>query len=161
MRVRAALVLMLAVASSGCMFKKKPAPQPPAAVVPAPAPAPVPVPDPVTPPKPVAPKPVVVRPAKPPAPAPTPAPAPQLGEILTPAQQSEMNRTVDQSTTAARASLIRLRAKKLTSAQADIATRIKTFADQADQARRTDLRAAVQLARRAEVLARDLESSIK
>jgi len=72
-----------------------------------------------------------------------------------------MNRTVDQSVGAARASLARLRGRKLTNEQSEAAARIRTFAEQADQARKTDLRSAVQLARRAEVLARDLETSIR
>lgn len=196
MSARAIIVMILATALTGCMFKK-PAPAPPPAAIPAAVPVPAPAPPPTPPvdpipipildlptpsvpsapidmPQPTAPKPVVVRrrrPApKPPAskpvtvvpPAPSaPAPAPQLGEILTPAQQIELSRAVDQSTLAARAALTRMRARNLTSDQSETAARIKTFADQADQARKTDLRAAVQLARRAEVLARDLESSIK
>ena len=100
-------------------------------------------------------------PAAIPVPVPQAAPPPQLGEIITPAQQSEMNRTVDQSLGAARAALVRLRGRQLSSEQFETAARIRTFADQADQARKTDLRSAVQLARRAEVLARDLEASMR
>ena len=81
--------------------------------------------------------------------------------MIAPAQQAEMNRTVDQSVGAARAALVRLRGRQLTSEQAETADRIRTFSDQADQARKSDLRSAVQLARRAEVLARDLEASIR
>ncbi len=72
-----------------------------------------------------------------------------------------MNRTVDQSTAAARVTLSRLQGRKLTAEQADAADRIRTFTSQAEQARKTDLRTAAQLARRAAVLARDLEANLK
>ena len=72
-----------------------------------------------------------------------------------------MNHAVDQSVGAARAALGRIRGRQLSSEQSETAERIKTFAEQADQARKTDLRSAVQLARRAEVLARDLEATIR
>jgi hypothetical protein len=91
---------------------------------------------------------------------PQPVP-PQLGELITPAQQTEMNRTIELSMGSARAVLTRLRGRQLTPDQAETAARIRTFVDQAEQARKTDLRSAVQLARRAEVLARDLEVSIR
>lgn len=194
---RAIVVLMLALASSGCMFKKKAAPPPappaaittPVAVTPPPTILKEPVPElkPATvptsappvgqqtplppPPKPPRrpprrqrnpqPQPATQAPAVTPAPVPPPAPQPHLGEILTPAQQAEMNRTVVQSVGAARAALARLRGRNLSAEQAEAAARIRTFAEQADQARKTDLRSAVQLARRAEVLARDLEGSIR
>ena len=192
MRERAIVALILALAPSGCMFKKKPAPPPAApAVVATPSPPTPPptllqeiAPD-VTPstlptltppisrqeplpPRPKPPKRAPRRksnaqppPAATPAPTPQPAPPPQLGEIMTAAQQSEMNRAVDQSVGAARATLARIRARRLTGDQSETAARIRTFAGQADQARKTDLRLAVQLARRAEVLARDLEASVR
>ncbi len=192
MRVRAFVALILALASSGCLFKKSPAPAPappaiittPSAAKPSPTILKEPVPE-VTPSTvPTLAPPVSLHPSLPPAPKPPrqtrrrqpnpqpplvatpapvtqPAPPPQLGEIITPAQQSELSRTVDQSVGAARAALTRLRGRPLTGEQSETAARIRTFADQADQARKTDLRSAVQLARRAEVLARDLEASIR
>lgn len=171
MRMRAAVMLILAFVPSGCMFRKNPAPAPPintappAAPPPAAAPTPAPPEPVVTPPQPApAPQPAkpVVRRQQPQAPAATPAPAPpQLGEILTSAQQAEMNRTIDLGVGRARATLARLRGRQLTNEQSETVARIRTFADQAEQARKTDLRSAVQLARRAEVLARDLEGSLQ
>jgi hypothetical protein len=148
----------------------------------APAPSVTSLPAPVTststapPPAPAKPKPVSRRPnrAKPVQPpvatsvpasgsptSPASVTAPRLEEMLTPAQQAEMNHAVDQSTAAARVTLSRLQGHKLTTEQTDTADRIRTFASQAEQARKTDLRSAAQLARRAEVLARDLEASLK
>ena len=72
-----------------------------------------------------------------------------------------MNRSVEQSLVPARALLARLRGRQLTSDQSETAARIRTFLGQAEQARKTDLRSAVQLARRAEVLARDLDARIQ
>ena len=172
MKVRAAIVLVFALAPSGCMFQKKPAPAPRAPIATVPPAAPPPaivneparevVPAPVQPPKPNP------RPQRNPSPAITPTPvppaqlpAPQLGEILSSAQQAELNRAVEQSLAPARALLARLRGRQLTNDQSETLGRIRTFADQAQQARKTDLRSAVQLARRAEVLARDLDARIQ
>ena len=176
MRVRAVVMLVLALVPSGCMFRKNPPAPPPAPVVKAPpaaptldaASTPTQPPDPVTPPQSAPPsqpaKPIVRRqqPQAPVAtPVPQPAPPPQLGEILTSAQQVEMNRTIDLGVGRARATLARLRGRQLTNEQSETVARIRTFADQAEQARKTDLRSAVQLSRRAEVLARDLEANIR
>ena len=173
MKGRIAIVLILAFASPGCMVRKKPAtpvaPRAPIATAPPATPQPsVNEPAPATtptiapqPPKP-APRPQrSLPPAVAPAPLPQPLPPPQLGEILTSAQQAEMNRVVDQSLTPARALLARLRGRQLTSEQSETVGRIRTFAEQAEQSRKSDLRSAVQLARRAEILARDLDARIQ
>lgn len=97
------------------------------------------------------------RTAPPPAPPPpeTP-PLPKLGQIFTAAQLREYNRTLDQSLEEVRRVLAIAAGKTLNADQSEIVNRIRTFQRQAEQAREQDLVTAVNLARRADLLARDL-----
>ena len=89
------------------------------------------------------------------------APAPELKEILTPERQQQMNRVVSERIQRARQVLASLAGRKLDSAQHDAVNQITTFIGQAEEARKTDLVRAKNLAERAEVLARDLMSSVR
>jgi hypothetical protein len=84
-----------------------------------------------------------------------PAP-PQLGQIFTPDQTREYNRTLNDSLERVRKALAVLAGKNLNAEQSEIANRIRTFERQAEQAREQDLVTAVSLARRADLLAQDL-----
>jgi hypothetical protein len=97
------------------------------------------------------------RTTPPPAPPPpeTP-PLPKLGQIFTAAQLREYNQTLDQSLERVRRALAIASGKNLNANQSEIVNRIRTFQRQAEQAREQDLVTAVNLARRADLLARDL-----
>ena len=101
---------------------------------------------------------VTPAPVSPPA-APAPSPA-QLREILTPQQRAELIKNLDQSLAAARESLSKVAGRPMTRDQAESARLVSSFAAQAESARSTDLIVAAQLARRAELLARDLVNSM-
>jgi hypothetical protein len=114
-------------------------------------------------PPPVAPKPTPPRNAvhvNPPKPAPVPPadpqPAPRIGQLLSPDQVREYNRTLDESLDRVRRAIASLQRKNLTAEQMDILNRVQFFERQAEQTREQDLGIAVQLARRADVLAKDL-----
>jgi len=112
-----------------------------------------------------APKRVAKRPA-PPAPAPKPvaqgpvapeAPAvPKLAQMYTPEELRENTRALDESLDRVNRILVIVEGKNLTADQKEIAERIRTFRKQAEQAREQDLPTAVSLARRADLLAKDL-----
>ena len=114
--------------------------------------------------KPAAPAPMPSQPASTPSLPPAASPAPptpeaspaQLREILTPQQRAELIRNLDQSLAAARESLSRVAGRPMTRDQAETARLATSFAAQAESARSTDLIVAAQLARRAELLAREL-----
>jgi hypothetical protein len=147
----------------GCGAKKKPIipvpVAPPPAAVPAPAPETAPAPAETTAPKPPrkAPQPAAKPTPLPPAPVPVPA----LGEILTDAQKREIEKDLAQNESHARAALTKTAGRGLTTAQRENAERIRTFLQQAEQARTRDLSTAQQLARRASLLADDLLKSLK
>ncbi|MBI4893884.1 MAG: hypothetical protein HY821_24925, partial [Acidobacteria bacterium] len=61
----------------------------------------------------------------------------------------------------ARQTLTRLTGRALSRDQAETASRIRSFLSQADEAQAKDPSLAAQLARRAELLARDLLNSVK
>jgi hypothetical protein len=96
------------------------------------------------------------RNAPPPAPAPETPPLPKLGQIFTAAQLREYNQSLDQSLERVRRALTIAAGKNLNADQSEIVNRIRTFQRQAEQARDQDLVTAVNLARRADLLARDL-----
>ena len=98
------------------------------------------------------------KPAPPPAPTPTPEtpPAPKLGQIYTAEQLREYNRAIDESLDRVRKTLAVVAGKNINAEQSEIADRIRTFQRQAEQAREQDLVTAVSLARRADLLAKDL-----
>ncbi len=101
-------------------------------------------------------------PAPGPAPAPAPAaPAPQLGDILTPDQQREYNTAIDQSLSHAQASLGSIANRQLSKEQQGILGQIRSFIQQAQETRKSDLQGAKSLAERAEVLAGDLAASFR
>lgn len=92
----------------------------------------------------------------PPAETPPPAPQPRLGEMLAPEELREHAVNIDRSLRECRAMLAQILKHKLTTDQSESVARIQTFLRQAEEARRSDLVAAVNLARRAELLAKDL-----
>lgn len=96
----------------------------------------------------------------PPAGTPPPAPQPRLGELLTPEELREHAASFERSLHATRDLLAQILKYKLTADQSQSAARIQTFLRQAEETRRSDLVAAVNLARRAELLARDLLSQL-
>jgi len=177
-----ALLAVMALSAGGCKSSRRtaapapppppvpaapavspPAVSPPAAVAPPPKPKPEPAQETAPP----TPPPVqVVHPPKPktePAQAPAqPAPPPPaFGQILTPQQQTELRRSYQQSAQFARQTLSQLSGRALSQDQADTANRVRSFLSQADEAQSKDPSAAAQLARRAELLARDLLNSLR
>ncbi len=90
-----------------------------------------------------------------------PMPAPKLGDLLTDTQRADLVKKCDQAIQQARAALDQLAAKQLSPESAESAGRARVFIQQAEQARGRDPQTAVQLAQRAEVLARDLLKSVK
>jgi hypothetical protein len=81
---------------------------------------------------------------------------PRLGQIFTPEQWRDYNRTLDESLDRVRRALEVLDGKKLNAEQKETRNRIRTFQKQAEQARQQDLVTAGNLARRADLLAKDL-----
>ena len=119
----------------------------------------------VLPTQPVPPPPVPTRRTPPPVRAtapppaaipPEPVPAPRLGQIFTAEQKFEYNRTLDESLDRVKKLLGSVAGKNLTPEMVQIVGRIQTFQKQAEQAREQDLVTAVNLARRADLLAQDL-----
>jgi hypothetical protein len=106
------------------------------------------------------------RPARTPvanAPKPVPAPpenppalAPKLAQILTPEEQRRNNVELDQSMDRVRRALTTLGSRNLSPELKDVAERVRTYLVQAEQTREQDLVTAVNLARRADLLAKDL-----
>jgi hypothetical protein len=104
------------------------------------------------------------RPPAPPAPAPAksaqadplPAPPPQITRILTPQELSNNTRLYEESMARVERALNDLAKKNLTNPDRDTVEQIRSFETQAKQAREQDLVTAVNLAKRADVLANDL-----
>jgi hypothetical protein len=96
----------------------------------------------------------------PPAGTVPPAPQPRLGEILSPEELREHVENFDRSLRETRGMLAQIFKHRLTAEQSQTAARIQTFLRQAEETRRPDLVAAVNLARRAELLAKDLLSQL-
>ncbi len=118
---------------------------------------------PVLPPPPEPPKrPVVVAAPKPapPPPAPEPPPtSPRIGQMFTADQLRDYNRALEDSMSRARTVLAVAAGRRLNAQQSEMVERIRIFMMQAEQARQKDLVTAVNLARRADLLARDLSGS--
>jgi len=74
---------------------------------------------------------------------------------------SQYARQLDADLAAARRVLNSLRGRNLSREQADLANRIRTFLQQAEQIRARDLAAAAELGRRAAVLAQELERALR
>jgi hypothetical protein len=101
--------------------------------------------------------PVANAPKPPPLPAENPpVAAPKLAQILTPEEARRNTQDLEQYLERVRRALSAVAGKNLTADQRDIAERVKTYALQAEQAREKDLVTAVNLARRADLLATDL-----
>ena len=116
---------------------------------------------PTLPPPPAPPKrPVAAAPKAPPPPQLEPLPTPRLGQIFTAEQLREYNRTLDESLERVRRTLAAIAGRSLNAEQTEAANRIRTFLRQAEQAREQDLVTAVNLARRADVLAQDLAARL-
>src|SRR6185436_5295108 len=86
----------------------------------------------------------------------TTTPQPRLGQIFTADQLRDYTRALEESLDRVRRALGVLDRRPLTREQIDIRNRIRTFQKQAEQAREQDLVTAVSLARRADLLAKDL-----
>jgi hypothetical protein len=101
--------------------------------------------------------PVVATPKPPPPPVQEPPPPqPRLGQVFTAEQIREYNRSLDESLERVKNVLGRLAGRRLNPEQSEVVNRIRTFQNQAEQARDQDLVTAVSLARRADLLAQDL-----
>ena len=83
-------------------------------------------------------------------------PPPRLGQIFTAEQLREYRRNLDESLERVRKVLVTVVGKNLNRDLTEMVGRIQTFQRQAGQARETDLVTAVNLARRADLLAQDL-----
>jgi len=104
-----------------------------------------------------APRPVANIPKPQPAPNETPsAPALRLSQILTPEEFRRNTQDLEKYTESVKSLLAKVAGKKLTPDQKDIAERVQTYLTQAEQARDQDLVTAVNLAKRADLLAKDL-----
>lgn len=88
-----------------------------------------------------------------------PSTAPQLTQVLTPEQQATYNSSLDGNLDRARRTVTALSGRRLTRNQIVYLERIKSFIQQASEARRTDLVRAANLAERAALLADDLLKS--
>jgi hypothetical protein len=94
---------------------------------------------------------------KPPPPSENPPVAvPKLAQILTPEESRRNTQELEQYVESVRRILAQVGGKNLTPDQKDIADRVRTYLSQAEQAREQDLVTAVNLARRADLLATDL-----
>jgi hypothetical protein len=82
--------------------------------------------------------------------------APKLGPLFTPEQTREYTKDLEDSLERVKRNLTALGRKRLNSDQVVTIERIRTFQKQAEQARQEDLVTAVNLARRADLLAADL-----
>lgn len=76
--------------------------------------------------------------------------------MFTPEEQRENTKALEESLNSVNRILAVVEARNLTPEQKDIAERIRTYRKQAEQAREQDLLTAVSLARRADLLAKDL-----
>jgi len=178
------ILLVLILAASGMACRKKtltilPPPAPPATSTPA-EPMEQPPPQPAqatTAPPPALPQPTlppppeeVVQPKKPPRRASRPAaPAPanvpnqplRLGEMLTPEQERQYNSAMDQSLQRAQANIARVSNRQLSKEQQGVVAQVRSFIEQAQGTRKTNLTAAKSLAERADVLARELARTVR
>ncbi len=93
--------------------------------------------------------------------APPAVTTPRLGQILPPDQAREYNRELDESLERVRRAVARLQNKNLTPEQAEVFKSIQVFQKQAETAREQDLVLAVNIARRADLLAKDLQERVQ
>lgn len=102
------------------------------------------------------PAPKIETPRPPATAAPEPAAAPKLAQMFTPEEFRANTRALEESLERVTRALAIVEGKNLTPEQKEIAERIRTFRKQAEQAREEDLLTAVSLAKRADLLAKDL-----
>jgi hypothetical protein len=76
-------------------------------------------------------------------------------------ERAELTQSLDRNLSNARQAMSRLSGHALTAEQSQAVSLVQSLLVQADKARHTDLAVAAQLARRADVLARDLLSSVR
>jgi hypothetical protein len=105
------------------------------------------------------------QPALKPQPADTaatePAREPVLGQLITPEQTAEYRRAYDVNSAAANRLLNSFTTRTLEQEQVEAVARIRSFLQQATEAKSTDLSLAASLARRAAVLARELAERLQ
>ena len=89
------------------------------------------------------------------------APVPQLEQILTPEQRQAYIDEIDTNVGRAQKTVDSLQGRRLNRDQKTYLARVRAFIDQANEARKTDLFRAKNLAERASVLADDLLRSIQ
>ena len=85
----------------------------------------------------------------------------RLGRIVTPEQERQMNAAIDKSLANAEANLKLIANRNLTKRQEAIVSQVRSFIQQAQQARKADLAAATSLSQRADLLAKDLAGSLR
>ena len=100
------------------------------------------------------PRPVPVMPPQPPTEVP-PLP-PQIGRIFTDDQLRDYKRNLDESLDRSRKALLTVGGKRMNPKQQEDVRRVQIFQKQAELAREQDLIAAVELAKRADLLAQEL-----
>lgn len=88
-------------------------------------------------------------------------PPPKLGQLYTPEQRRDYNRAIDESLDRVRRTLAVASRKSLNSELSETVARIRTFQRQAEDARDQDLVTALNLAKRADVLAQDLMARLQ
>jgi hypothetical protein len=81
--------------------------------------------------------------------------------MLTPAQRQELERSINERIRRTQGILASIGARSLNGELGDLARQIRTFLQQAQDARSTDLLRANNLAERAEVLAQDLAKRLR
>jgi len=81
--------------------------------------------------------------------------------MLTAEQRRQLERTTDAHIQRARQALESLKGRPLTREQLEVATQVRTFLRQAEEARARDLVRAGNLAERADVLAQDLLRTLR
>jgi hypothetical protein len=100
-----------------------------------------------------------------PQPAETPPAAagrePVLGQLITEEQKAEYRNTYDANASEANRLLLSFSARKLVKEQLETVTRIRSFLQQAAEARSSDWSLAANLARRAAILARELAERLR
>jgi hypothetical protein len=81
--------------------------------------------------------------------------------MLSPEERAELTQSLDRNLSNARQAMSRLSGHSLTTEQSQTVSLVQSLLAQADKARHSDLTVAAQLARRAELLARDLLNSVR
>ena len=84
-----------------------------------------------------------------------------LGQMFSQEERAELTQSLDRNLSNAREAMSRLSGHALTAEQFQAVSLVQSLLAQADKARHTDLAVAAQLARRADVLARDLLTSVR